>query len=105
MYGQFQRNGEHIETEHSHPTRAITLFDMTARRERFTSVKDTDVIQPKEATLEYIQPFGILAIDPPGKVKHQFVEHALQERTVTFTMLFLINLVDAPRRPGQHRWI
>src|SRR5690349_19005327 len=60
---QFQRNGEHIEAEHSHPTCAVTLFNVTSGWERSA------------------------AVDPPREVQHQFVEHALQETAVAGAVL------------------
>src|SRR5689334_2472699 len=91
--GKFERNREHIKTEHAHPACAVTLFDPAAGWQRFAPVKDADIIQPEKATLKDVQSLGILAVDPPCEVEHQFMEHPLQEGKIAPAMLLLVDLV------------
>ncbi len=78
---------------------------MSARGQRRTAIKDSDVIQTQKTALKNVQAFCVLAVDPPRKVEHQLVEHPLQKYAVTLIMLFLVDLINAPRRPRQHRWV
>ena len=100
--GQFQRDREHVEAIHAHPTRRIRLFDMPAGRQRRAAVEDPDVIEAQESALEDIFPFGVFPIHPPGEIQEQFVKHALQEDAIAYTLPFLVDLVDAPGRPRMH---
>src|SRR5690349_3371593 len=99
---QFQRNGEHIEAEHPHPTCAVTLFNVTSGWERSAAVEHADVIQAQKAALKYIQTFGVFAVDPPREVQHQFVEYTLQETAVAGAVLLFVDFINAPRCPRQH---
>ena len=67
--GQLQGNGQHVETVHAHPRRAISLIDVPTGGQRRTAVKDADVVQPEKTTLENIVAVVVLAVDPPGKVQ------------------------------------
>ena len=44
------------------------------------AVEDADVVEAEEAALEDVAALRVLAVDPPGEVQHQLVEHALEER-------------------------
>ena len=59
--------------------------------------------RPRKAALENIFPLGVLAIHPPGEGDQHFVEDRFQECAVAFAGLFALDLINAPRRPGQHR--
>src|SRR5689334_16428610 len=96
MTSELQRNGKHIEAKHSHPTRAVTLFNVTSGWEWSAAVEHTNVIQAQKAALKDIQTFGVFAVDPPGEVQHQFVKHTLQEAVVSCAVLLLVNFVNAP---------
>src|SRR6266853_5639526 len=77
---------------------------MTAGRQLAAAVEDPDVVEPEEAALEHVAALRILAVDPPGEVQHQLVEHALQECQVALApALLAVNLEYAPRGPGMHR--
>ena len=64
------------------------------------AVEHADVVQAQEAALEDVVALGVLAVDPPGEVEQQLVEDALQEGAVARAALLLLDLVDAPGRPG-----
>src|SRR5437870_8555088 len=74
---QFDRDLQHVQAVHSHPTGAVGLFDVTACRQRSRTIEDADVIQSQEATLENITAFGVLAIDPPREVQDDLLEYAV----------------------------
>ena len=106
VLGQLQRDAHEIQGIHRHPAGAIRLIDMPAGRQLAAAVEDPDVVEPEEATLEHVAALRILAVDPPGEVQHQLVEHALQECQVALApALLAVDLEHAPRGPGMHRWI
>src|SRR5256885_11680293 len=76
---------------------------MTTSGQRGAAVEDADIIEPQEAALEDVPAFGVLAVDPPGEVEHELVENALKELAVAFPTPLLIDLIDAPGRPGMYR--
>ena len=78
---------------------------MTAGGQRLAAVEHADVVQAEEAALKDVHALGVLAVHPPGEVQQQLVEDALQKRAVARAATLLLDLVDAPRRPGMHRRI
>ena len=52
-----------------------------------------------------MRPFAILAIHPPGEVEEQLLKDARQEGAIADAAALLVDLVNAPRRPGMHRRI
>src|SRR6266516_1007913 len=79
MFKKFQRdifiNGilqgycHHVQAKHTHPTCAITLLNISSRRQRCTAVKDTDIVKAEKSSLKDIFSLGVLTVDPPRKVK------------------------------------
>ena len=78
--GQFQRDRQHIEAIHAHPTGAVGLFDMAAGRQRGAAVEDADIVQAEKPALKDVLALGVFAIDPPGKIQQQLMKHALEKR-------------------------
>ena len=78
---------------------------MAAGGQRRAAIEDTDVVQPQKTTLEDIAALSIFFIDPPGEVHQQLVKHPFQKMPVGPTLLFGVDLVDPPGRPGVHRRI
>src|SRR5260370_31478062 len=78
VLGQLQRDGHKIQAIHAHPARSIGLLDVASGWEGRASVEDSDVIEPKEASLEYVSALGILAIHPPVEVEQQFMKYAFE---------------------------
>src|SRR5262249_1097336 len=78
---------------------------MTASRERRGTIKDSDVIQTKKATLEDIGAIRIFAIYPPRKVQKQLMKNLFKETAVGNSPHAALYFVDAPRSPGVNRWI
>src|SRR5688572_6818169 len=76
---QFERNGEHVQAEHPHPACSVALLKLTSRGEGRAPVKHSYIVQPQEASLEYVLPFRVLAVDPPCEVEEELVEDPLQE--------------------------
>ncbi len=73
---------------------------MAAGREGGRAVEDADVVQAEETALEDVLPLQVLAVDPPGEVQQELLEHALEEDAVAGPPDALLDLVDAPGRPG-----
>ena len=60
--------------------------------------------RPKKTALENVSAQSVLAIDPPGEIQHQLVEHALEKCQIALpAMLLAVYLKHAPGRPGVHR--
>ena len=97
---ELERHPHHVEAKHSHPARAVALLEVAAVRQRRATIEDADVIEPEEAALENIFPFGILPVHPPGERDQQFVEGGLEKGAVAFAGLFLLDLVNAPGGPA-----
>src|SRR5207302_631462 len=95
----------HVEAKHSHPARAIALLEMAAVRQWRAPIEDADIIEAEEAALENIFPLGIFPVHPPGEGDEELVENGFQEITIAFAGLLLLDFVDAPRGPADHRRI
>ena len=75
---------------------------MTASWQWRATVEDADVVQSQETTLKDIVSLAVLAVHPPGKVEQEFVEHPLQEVTVSLPSSALLDFVHAPCSPGMN---
>src|SRR6516162_1917689 len=103
---ELQSDAHQIEGVHRHPARAISLVDVTARRQLTAAVEYADVVEPEEAALEDIAPLGVLAVYPPGEIQHELVKHALEEHEIAIiTALLAVDLEHPPRSPRVYRWI
>src|SRR5262245_30639122 len=76
---------------------------MAAGGQRCRAVEDADIVEAQKTALEDIEALGILAVDPPIEVEHQFMEGSLEEDAVASTAMLLLDLIDAPGGPSQHR--
>jgi hypothetical protein len=95
----------HIQAIKCHPCGAIRLAQRTPCWQWLRSVEHTDIIQAKETAFKYICPFCVFAVDPPSKVKEQFLEYAFKERDILAAMHLPLNLKHAERCPRMHRWV
>ena len=102
VLGQFESNVEHGKTVESHPSRAVCLLQNTSSWERLGTVEQADVVETQEASLESVLALGILAVDPPGEVKKQLLENALQEVYVLATIHLALNLECSECGPGMN---
>ena len=103
MLRQLSCDGEHVQTVHAHPTRAVRLLDRPARRQGLGAVKHADIIKTEEPTFEHVHALRILAVHPPGEVQQQLVKDLLQEPTVRLASNPVLDLVDSPCRPRMDR--
>src|SRR6202021_3582015 len=71
---QFERDGQHVEAIHAHPTSAIGLFEMAAGRERRRAIENSNIVETEKSALEDVHAVGIFPIDPPGEVKQKLVK-------------------------------
>ena len=69
-----------------HPRRAIGLLEPAAHLCRFSAVKNANIIETKEATLEHTIIICIFSIHPPGKVNQKLVEALFQPLMITLAM-------------------
>ena len=105
VLGQLERDRQHVETEHPDPRGGVGLLEVPAGRERGRPVEHADVVEAEEAALEDVLPLGVLAVHPPGEVEQQLLEDPLEEPSVGDASDPLLDLVDAPGRPGVDRWV
>src|SRR6516225_1330729 len=105
LTSEFERYSKHVQAVHAHPAGAVGLFKVTAGGERSRSVEYADVVETKEAALENVHTFGILAIHPPGEIQQKFVERTFEEIAVGFAADAFLDLVNAPGCPSVNRRI
>src|ERR1700730_13591607 len=79
VISQNKSNLQHAQTVECHPSRAIGLIKMPARRKVSTAIEYPDVVQPEKATRKYIASFWVFSVDPPNKIQLQSLERAFQE--------------------------
>ena len=101
--GQLARDLQHPLAVEGHPRGAVGLLERAASRQRRRAIEDADVVQPEEPALEQVAIVGVLAVDPPGEVRQQPLEHPGQELAVAFASDLGLALVDEQRGPGGHR--
>ena len=103
VLGELEGDGEHVQAVHPDPCGAVGLLEVAADGQRRRAVEDPDVVEPEESPLEDVLPLGILAVHPPGEVQEQLLEDALEKAPIGDAPDPLLDLVDAPGRPGVHR--
>ena len=101
--GQHESDPHQVQRVHRHPRRAIGLVERAAGRQRLAAVKQRDVVQAQEATLEDVAVIRVLAVHPPGEVEHQLVKNTLQKLAVAGARQLTFKAKDAQRRPGMDR--
>src|SRR5262245_12388848 len=103
--GQLQRDFQHVLAEQSHPGRAVRLLQVASGGQRRAAVKDADVVQPQESSLEKITTGRIFAVYPPGEVEQQLPEGILEKLAVIATVELFVDTVREQSRPGVDRRI
>ena len=73
----FKRDHGELQGKHRHPAGRIGLLQRIAWRQRLGAVVHRDIVKPEKPPLKYVHASGILAVDPPGMVQQQLVQHAL----------------------------
>ena len=81
-----------------HPAGAVGLLEPSGDGQ-VRAVDRADVVQAHEPALEQVRALGVLAVDPPGEVDQQLVEHAGQEVQVVPA----VEDEHLQRGPGVHR--
>src|SRR5262245_48516994 len=85
MSRQLDRDLQHVKTEERHPGCPVRLLEVTAGRQRRTTVKNADVIQAQEAAFECIFPGTIFAVEPPGEVEQKLLKASLQPHHISLS--------------------
>ena len=98
-------NLQHVEAEHGHPGRAITLLNHTAISQWIATIKHGNIIEPKETSFEHIVARSIIAIGPPAIFKDQLAHGFAQEGKIANPTIPAFNLKHPQRCPGTNRWI
>ena len=98
---ELKRNAHHVQAEHSHPARAVALFEMASIGKRVVPIEHANVIEPEKSALKDVVAFRVFAIHPPGEGDEHFVKDRLEKRAIAFAGFFSLDLINAPRRPGE----
>src|SRR5262245_24670824 len=64
------------------------------------TIENANVVEAEKAALKNVHSISIFAIDPPGEIQQQLLEDPLKKNCVADSTSFLLDLVNAPRRPG-----
>src|SRR5215469_7298099 len=102
LFREFQRDGQHIQAVHAHPTGAVRLFKMSAGGKGCRTVENTDVVEAQEAPLENVGAVRIFAIDPPGEIEQLLVKDSFEKGAVGSAADAPLDFVNAPGGPGMH---
>src|SRR6516162_7899596 len=94
---ELEGDHRHVEREHRHPAGGVRLLQTEARRQWLGAGEDGDVVEAEKAALEDIMPVPVLAIDPPGIVQQQLLEHPVQEMKVSGAALYPLSAKDLER--------
>ena len=70
--------------------------------QRLDEFEDADVVQSQETALKDVVSLAVLAVHPPGKVEQEFVEHPLQEVTVSLPSSVHFSILDT--RQAAEAW-
>ena len=103
MLGELGGDLQHPLAVERHPRRAVGLLERATAGQRRRAIEDPDVVQAEEPALEQVAVVGVLAVDPPGEVRQQPVEHPRQELAVALAPDLGLALVHVQRRPRGHR--
>ena len=103
VLGELGGDLEHPLAVERHPRGAVRLLERATPGQRRRAIEDPDVVQAEEPSLEQVAVIGVLAVDPPGEVRQQTVEHPRQELAVAFAPDLGLALVHVQRRPRGHR--
>ena len=87
MQGQLQRDLKHILAKQRHPGRSIRLFQITSGGQRCAAVEDPDIVQAQKTAFKDIAAGPVFAVDPPGKIEHQFLKGLFQKSKSPFPAL------------------
>ncbi len=68
LASQLQRDGQHIQAIHPHPTGAVRLLEMSSGGQRLRTVEYPDVVEPQKPALKYVHAIRVLAIYPPREI-------------------------------------
>ena len=82
VLGELGRDLEHPLAVERHPGGSVGLLESAAPGQRRRSIEDPDVVEAEESALEQVAVVWILAVDPPGEVRQQPVEHAGEKLVV-----------------------
>src|SRR5258708_28796081 len=103
---QLKSNRQHRGAIKSHPCWTASLVQGHSIGHFNRAIKYTNVVQREEAATEEVVTFPIVAIDPPGEIKQQFLESALQKIDVFYsTVPPCVDQINVHHCPGMHRWV
>ena len=98
LFGEDDRDLQHVEAVQRHPRRAIRLLQPSRNGQRRRTVDWPDVVEPQKAAFEDVVAVVVLAVHPPCEVQRQFLENALEKEEIFRS----VDLEDAQRGPRVH---
>src|SRR6266436_8875411 len=100
LFRQLQRDGQHVQAIHTHPTGAVRLFEVASRGEWRGAVKDSDIVEAEKSTLKNVCAVRVLAVHPPGKIQEQLVKNFFEDSAVGDSTHAPLDFVDPPSSPS-----
>src|ERR1700751_318846 len=104
VFCQNQCDLEHVLAVEGHPRGAIRLIKVSPGRKLSASIKDSNIVQAKEASREDIPTLRVFSVDPPIEVQHEALKGTFEETKVRPAELSF-DIKEEQRRPGMHRGI
>src|SRR4029077_8938691 len=99
---QFESDFHQVETEETHPSGGIGLFENGAARKLLAAIDDGNVVEPEESAFEDVVALAVHPVDPPGEVHEQLVKTLFQEGGIGDAGAQLLEFVHSPARPRVH---
>src|SRR5438552_5955612 len=69
------------------------------------AVKNTNIIKPQESAFKNIIAFNVFTVYPPCEIDKQFLKNFFKKLDITFTGLFLFNVIYLQCSPCLYRRI
>src|SRR5580658_9088902 len=98
---ELESHREHGGAVEGHPRSTVGLLESAARRQGTRAVEQPDVVEAEEAAGEQMASADILAVDPPGEVQEQLLEHT-REKDMVAPAARRAHLVHAVASPSVH---
>src|SRR5678815_3755075 len=103
--GKFDTDFQHVLTEQRDPRSAIRLFQMATGGQCCAAIEHTDVVQPKETTLEQVLAVAVFTVYPPTEVQHQLGKRPRKKVKITLPFQRLLGPVQEDRAKCVNGWI
>src|SRR5438552_56978 len=79
---KLERDGEHVQAVHRHPTRAVGLCETAAGWQGLGTVENAYVVEAEKPAFEDIVSFGVLSVYPPRKIEQKLLKYSCEKLPV-----------------------